>query len=100
MLAERFDFRLNVATARLDWRREMAAVDRVEFRASIQPRPTEEAVSGADCVVTDTWVSMGDEAAKANRRNLLKPYQVNARLMAGASHDAIFMHCLRPIIGE
>ena len=41
----------------------------------------EEAVKGADCVVTDTWVSMGDKDGK-RRHNLLKPYQVNARLMA------------------
>ena len=52
------------------------------------------------CVVTDTWVSMGDEASKANRHNLLKPYQVNARLMAKAEPDAIFMHCLPAHRGE
>ena len=60
----------------------------------------EEAVNGADCVVTDTWVSMGDEDGKANRHNLLKPYQVNARLMAKAKPDAIFMHCLPAHRGE
>jgi ornithine carbamoyltransferase len=53
----------------------------------------EEAVAGVDCVVTDTWVSMGDKDA-ANRHNLLKPYQVNEALMAKAAADAIFMHCL------
>ena len=47
----------------------------------------------ADCVVTDTWVSMGDKDGE-KRHNLLKPYQVNARLMAQAKPDAIFMHCL------
>ena len=53
----------------------------------------EAAVAGADAVVTDVWVSMHDKDAK-QRHNLLKPYQVNARLMANASEDAIFMHCL------
>ena len=59
----------------------------------------EEAVAGADCVVTDTWVSMGDKDGE-RRHNLLKPYQVNARLMAQAKPDAIFMHCLPAHRGE
>ena len=55
----------------------------------------QEAVVSADCVVTDTWVSMGDEAGDSpNRHNLLQPYQVDDRLMALAKPDAIFMHCL------
>lgn len=55
----------------------------------------ESAVAGADCVVTDTWVSMGDEAGDApSRHNLLKPYQVNERIMGLAKPDAVFMHCL------
>ncbi|MCE9649854.1 MAG: ornithine carbamoyltransferase [Parvibaculum sp.] len=54
-----------------------------------------EAVKSVDCVTTDTWVSMGTDEAKAkHRHNLLAPYQVNARLMAAAAKDAIFMHCL------
>jgi len=53
----------------------------------------EEAVRNADCVVTDTWVSMGDKNA-AKRQALLKPYQVNKALMGKAARDAIFMHCL------
>ena len=52
-----------------------------------------EAVSGADCVVTDTWISMGDEAAD-RRRKILAPYCVNDRLMSAAKPDALFMHCL------
>jgi ornithine carbamoyltransferase len=53
----------------------------------------EEAVHDADCVVTDTWVSMGDRNG-SRRHNLLKRYQVNARLMSKAKPDALFMHCL------
>jgi ornithine carbamoyltransferase len=52
-----------------------------------------EAVAGADCVVTDTWISMGFEAS-VNRHNLLAPYRVDEQLMAHAKPDAIFMHCL------
>jgi ornithine carbamoyltransferase len=57
------------------------------------------AVSRADCVVSDAWVSMGDEDA-TKRHNLLAAYQVNARLMAEADKDAIFMHCLPAHRGE
>ena len=51
------------------------------------------AVKDADCIVTDTWVSMGDADAPV-RHNLLKPYQVNDHMMSLAKDDAIFMHCL------
>jgi ornithine carbamoyltransferase len=60
----------------------------------------QKAVAGADCVVTDTWVSMGDEDTTKQRHNLLKPYQVNERLIAGAAKDALFMHCLPAHRGE
>lgn len=62
-------------------------------------REPAEAVSGADCVVTDTWVSMG-AADTANRHNLLAPYRVDESLMAKAKPDAIFMHCLPAKRGE
>lgn len=53
----------------------------------------EEAVAGADCVITDAWVSMHD-ADIENRHNLLRAYQVNEALMKHAKKDALFMHCL------
>jgi ornithine carbamoyltransferase len=53
----------------------------------------EEAVEGADCVVTDTWVSMGQKDAD-RRKALLAPYAVTEALMSRAADDAIFMHCL------
>jgi ornithine carbamoyltransferase len=52
-----------------------------------------KAVKGADCVVTDTWVSMGDKDA-TRRKQILKPYAVTDTLMAKAATGAIFMHCL------
>jgi len=54
----------------------------------------EEAVGGADAVYTDVWASMGQEAEKEARARIFTPYQVNARLMANAKKDALFMHCL------
>jgi ornithine carbamoyltransferase len=57
------------------------------------------AVATAAAVVTDCWVSMGDED-EGRRHNLLKPYQVNARLMDAAGKEAIFMHCLPAHRGE
>ncbi len=58
-----------------------------------------EAVDGADAVVTDTWVSMGDTDA-VRRHNLLRPFQVNKVLMDAAAEHAIFLHCLPAHRGE
>jgi ornithine carbamoyltransferase len=52
------------------------------------------AVAGADCVVTDTWVSMGQQDDERRRKQLLGPYAVDADLMRKAAPDAIFLHCL------
>ena len=52
------------------------------------------AVAGADCVVTDTWVSMGQQDEARRRKQLLAPYAVDAGLMRKAAPDAIFLHCL------
>ncbi|MGN7928515.1 ornithine carbamoyltransferase [Sphingopyxis sp. 22461] len=56
-------------------------------------RDAREAVAGADLVVTDTWVSMGQDHAH-NKLAAMAPYQVDERLMTGAKDDAIFLHCL------
>jgi ornithine carbamoyltransferase len=53
-----------------------------------------KAVAGASVVYTDVWVSMGQEAEEKQRIETFLPYQVNSSLMAKASSDAIFMHCL------
>ena len=58
---------------------------------STDPR---EAVTGADIVVTDTWVSMGKEAEKAQRLLTFGAYRVDAELLALAKPDALFLHCL------
>ena len=89
--AGRLDFELAIATpeelapppALLDWARKQGA------KLQLTNRP-EAAVEGADCVITDCWVSMGDE--EGTRHNLLRPYQVDERLLGRAEKDAIFMH--------
>ncbi len=92
--AGKLEFELRVATpaelspdpVALEW----AKANGVALQLGIDPH---EAVSNADCVITDTWVSMNDADA-TNRHNLLLPYQVNDALMASAGKDAVFMHCL------
>lgn len=53
-----------------------------------------EAIKDADIVYTDTWVSMGQEAEKAERQKVFGPYTVDGKLFSNAKDDAIFMHCL------
>ena len=99
--AQRFDFTIRIATpgelappqTLVDWARTHGA--RVDLTAD-----PFEAVDGVDAVISDCWVSMGDEDEARRRCNLLMPYQVNARLMDVAARDAIFMHCLPAHRGE
>ncbi len=99
--AQRFDFSIRVATPPelapgrelVDWAKANGA------RLTLTNDPF-EAAEGADCVVTDCWVSMGDEEEARRRHNLLSRYQVNAKLMGVAVKDALFMHCLPAHRGE
>ncbi|MFD2206665.1 ornithine carbamoyltransferase [Kiloniella antarctica] len=92
--ATRFGFELKLATppelapsqVALDWAKSEGG--NISVTHSI-----DEGARGSDCIVADTWVSMGDKDA-ANRHNLLKPYQVDERVMGLAKDDALFMHCL------
>ena len=59
-----------------------------------------EAVKNADCVMTDKWVSMNDKVDKKKKKQILKSYQVNKKIMKLAKPDAIFMHCLPVGRGE
>jgi ornithine carbamoyltransferase len=98
--AVRFGFALRLACPEqlspphglLDWARREGG------RVELTTEPV-EAVAGADCVVTDTWISMGVEA-HVNRHNILAAYRVDEHLMAHAKPDAIFMHCLPVKRGE
>lgn len=99
--AATFGFTLKVATPQefaprnslVGWAADAGA----DLRCGEDPQ---EAVEGVDCIVTDTWVSMGDEASAKRRQDLLTPYQVNPALMARAAPGAIFMHCLPAHRGE
>jgi ornithine carbamoyltransferase len=85
---------LDVAPRHLAWARDRGATITVT-------RDPAEAVEGADAVITDTWLSMHDEGdVRERRHNLLRPYQVDARLMAGAKPGALFLHCLPAHRGE
>lgn len=98
--ATRFGFELKLATPAelapdqkaLDWAQSQGG------KISVT-RSMDDAVKDSDCIVADTWVSMGDKDA-ANRHNLLKPYQVDERVMSLAKNDALFMHCLPAHRGE
>jgi ornithine carbamoyltransferase len=98
--AARFEFKLKIATPpELTPRPEIVTWAKREGAQIVLTQDAFEAVDGADAVVTDCWVSMGDED-EGRRHNLLKRYQVNAGLMAAAGRDAIFMHCLPAHRGE
>ncbi|BCH35221.1 ornithine carbamoyltransferase, catabolic [Mesorhizobium sp. L-8-10] len=96
----RFSFKVNVAVPEgsepeqkfVDWARNNGG--EIAFTPG-----AEAAVRDADCVVTDTWVSMGQEH-RARGHNVFMPYQVNAALMRQARSDALFMHCLPAHRGE
>ncbi len=98
--AQRFGFEMRVASPAelapaphlLDWARRHGT-------KLLVTRNPHEAARGADVVVSDCWVSMGDDE-NTSRHNLLAPYQVNARLMAEADPKALFMHCLPAHRGE
>jgi ornithine carbamoyltransferase len=92
--AAQFGYRMQIATPEgsepetkfVEWARKQGA----EIDISADP---DRAVNGADCVITDTWVSMNQEH-KARGHNIFVPYQVNETLMQKANPDALFMHCL------
>ena len=92
--AVRFGFKLRLACPEqlmppqeiLDWAAKEGGS--IEVMSDI-----DAAARDADCIVTDTWVSMGDDDS-LSRHNLLRAYQVDDRIMSLAKSDAVFMHCL------
>ena len=98
--AARFGFALNIAcpSAYKPSMEAMVFASESRARVSVSQDPI-EAVQGADVVITDTWVSMGD-LDHDERLAALTPYQVNAELMSVANADALFLHCLPAHRGE
>lgn len=92
--AVRFGFNLHIACPEeLQPNEQVVEWARREKGNIIISNDAAEAVAGTDCVVTDTWVSMGQSDAE-RRKTLLRPYAVDEALMSKAADDAIFMHCL------
>jgi ornithine carbamoyltransferase len=95
--AEKFDFTLQLACPD----EFSLPADFVENYSNVHiTEDPREAVAGADCVVTDTWISMGDEDAMEYRRKVFAPYRVDSSLMNLAAQKSIFMHCLPAHRGE
>ncbi|MBL8567395.1 MAG: ornithine carbamoyltransferase [Hyphomicrobiaceae bacterium] len=92
--AVKFGFTLKLACPQ-ELMPEKAVIDWVKAEGGSVVITTDaaKAIAGVDCVVTDTWVSMGQTDA-AKRKKLLKPYAVDDAMMRRAAKDAIFMHCL------
>jgi ornithine carbamoyltransferase len=98
--AARFGFELRLACPpSLGVPAQVPAWARTEGATIIETEDPRAAVEGADCVVTDTWVSMGMQPGE-RRHNLLQPYRVDESLMKLAAPSAIFMHCLPAHRGE
>jgi ornithine carbamoyltransferase len=98
--AQRFGFELHLACP-AELRPPQDAVDWAKHKGAriTVTSDVEAAVTGADCVVTDAWISMGDQDT-SDRHNLLRAYQVDERLMGLAKPGAIFLHCLPAHRGE
>jgi ornithine carbamoyltransferase len=98
--AAQFGYSMNIGTPEgsepeqryVDWARKNGATINLSHEA-------EATVKDTDCVITDKWVSMNQEH-KARGHNVFQPFQVNAKLMAQAKNDALFMHCLPAKRGE
>ena len=99
--AGKFSFKLKIGCPKkyspnkkiLNW----AKKNKVNLTITSKP---EEAMKDSDCVMTDKWVSMNDKVNKKYKKKILKPFQVNKKLMNKANSNAIFMHCLPVGRGE
>jgi len=99
--AGKFSFKLKIGCPKkyspnkkiLNW----AKKNKVNLTITSKP---EEAMKDSDCVMTDKWVSMNDKVNKKSKKKILKPFQVNKKLMNKANSNAIFMHCLPVGRGE
>lgn len=99
MLSSKLGFELRIATPKGYECDPAVLADAMEFARSSGAKITitndpKEAVKGASVVTTDTWISMGQEEEKAQRLRAFEGYIVDEALMALASDDAVFLHCL------
>jgi ornithine carbamoyltransferase len=96
--ARQFGFHLNIACPE-GYDPDEAVLQAAMDQAAIVRDPL-VAVEGADLVVTDVWASMGQEDEQAEREKVFARFQVNDELMAKATNDALFFHCLPAHRGE
>jgi ornithine carbamoyltransferase len=98
--APKLGFKLNIATPAIYHPDMMDLARAADLQGQVMTtHDPREAVRGADCVITDTWVSMGD-TDHDERLEALEPFQVDEALMAHAAKDAVFLHCLPAHRGE
>jgi len=99
--ASRFDFKLKIGCPDKYKPNKKVMLWAKKNKADILvTKNPNEAAKDADCVMTDKWVSMNDKVNKKAKKNSLKKYQVNKKLMKLAKSNAIFMHCLPVGRGE
>ena len=99
--ATKFNFELSIASPKklkpnkkiIEWAKKKKA-------KIILTKNPKIAAESADCIMTDKWISMGDKVNKKKKKKLLKPYQVNNKIMKLAKPEAIFLHCLPANRGE
>ena len=97
----KFNFELSIATPnKLKPNKEIIEWAKKKKAKILVTKNPEEAAHSADCIMTDKWISMGDEVNKKKKKKLLKTYQVNEKIMKLAKVDAIFLHCLPASRGE
>jgi ornithine carbamoyltransferase len=95
-----FKFNVRIATpAGYEPEPEFVEMARAGGSTVILTQDAGQAADGADVIVTDTWVSMGQEHT-AGKLAAMAPYQVEAKLMDRAKSDALFLHCLPAHVGE
>ena len=99
--AAQFDFQLAIACPKkLEPNKKIVKWAKDKKANILITKDPKEAAEDASAVITDKFISMGDGVNKKKKKKLLKPYQVNNKIMKLAKTDAIFMHCLPASRGE
>ena len=93
--ATQFNFQLAIACPKkLEPNKKILKWAKKKKASILITKDPKEAAERADAIMTDKWISMNDSANKKKKEKLLKPYQVNKKIMKLAKPEAIFMHCL------
>ena len=99
--AVQFDFQLAIACPKkLEPNKKIVKWAKDKKANILITKDPKEAAEDASAVITDKWISMGDGVNKKKKKKLLKPYQVNKKIMKLSQPDSLFMHCLPASRGE